>query len=169
MTDEKGTPIRYFLDTEFIEDGHTIELLSIGVVCEDGRTFYAENSEADKSRANDWVKANVLPHMQGPSYPYRTIATNLREWVAIHQDKPEFWAYYGDYDWVAICQMFGTMLDLPSGWPMFCMDLKQLAVSFGNPRLPKQTSTEHNALADAQWNADMFDWLYTLAARAPTL
>ena len=29
--------MRYFYDTEFIEDGTTIELVSIGVVAEDGR------------------------------------------------------------------------------------------------------------------------------------
>ena len=32
---------RYFIDTEFMEDGHTIELISIGICCEDGREFYA--------------------------------------------------------------------------------------------------------------------------------
>lgn len=31
--------MRYFYDTEFIEDGHTIELISIGVVAEDGREY----------------------------------------------------------------------------------------------------------------------------------
>ena len=29
--------MRYFYDTEFIEDGRTIELISIGVAAEDGR------------------------------------------------------------------------------------------------------------------------------------
>jgi hypothetical protein len=28
--------VRYFYDTEFLEDGKTIELISIGIVCEDG-------------------------------------------------------------------------------------------------------------------------------------
>ncbi len=40
--------------------------------------------------------------------------------------RPEFWAYYADYDWVVLCQLFGTMMDLPAHWPMFCMDIKQL-------------------------------------------
>jgi hypothetical protein len=34
---------------------------------------------------------------------------------------------------------------------MFALDVKQLAVSLGNPKLPEQTSTEHNALEDARW------------------
>jgi hypothetical protein len=29
--------MRYWLDTEFIEDGKTIDLISIGIVAEDGR------------------------------------------------------------------------------------------------------------------------------------
>jgi hypothetical protein len=39
--------MRYWLDTEFIEDGHTIDLISIGIVAEDGRELYAENMECD--------------------------------------------------------------------------------------------------------------------------
>ncbi len=37
----------------------------------------------------------------------------------------EFYAYYADYDWVLFCSLFGTMMDLPKGFPMFCIDLKQ--------------------------------------------
>ncbi|MBA3574969.1 MAG: 3'-5' exoribonuclease, partial [Pseudonocardiales bacterium] len=33
--------MRFFYDCEFIEDGLTIDLVSIGVVDEDGREFYA--------------------------------------------------------------------------------------------------------------------------------
>jgi hypothetical protein len=66
--------------------------------------------------------------------------------------KPEFWAYYADYDWVVLCQLFGTMMELPKGWPMYCRDIKQLADSLGNPKLPAPGKDEHYALADARWN-----------------
>lgn len=38
-----------------------------------------------------------------------------------------FCGYYSDYDWVAICWLFGKMMDLPTsaGFPMYCYDLKQ--------------------------------------------
>ena len=39
--------VRFFYDCEFIEDGTTIELVSIGVVDEDGREFYAVSTEFD--------------------------------------------------------------------------------------------------------------------------
>lgn len=149
--------MKLFFDTEFIEDGKTIELLSIGIVRDDGATYYAEPVEADRSRASEWVKANVLPNLTGPVKPRAQIAREIIEFAG---DAPEFWAYYADYDWVALCQLYGTMMDLPDSWPMFCMDLKQLAVTLGNPDLhalaTMDDGTEHNALADAQWVADVW-------------
>jgi hypothetical protein len=141
--------MRIYFDTEFIEDGRTIELLSIGLVREDGGTYYAEPAETDRSRASEWVLENVLPHLTGPVKPRATIA---REIVSFVGDAPEFWAWYADYDWVALCQLFGTMMDLPDGWPMYCRDFKQSVDFFGH-HVPKQEGVEHNALADALWLA----------------
>lgn len=150
--------MKYWFDTEFMEDGRTIEMLSIGVVAEDGREYYAVSSEADLSHANDWVKANVLPHLGAPMRTRSEIAAELVSFIGGQVVKPELWAYYGDYDWVVLCQLYGTMMDLPKGWPMFAMDVKQLCVSLGDPRLPEQTSTEHNALEDARWTCEA--WLF---------
>jgi len=83
----------------------------------------------------------------------------------IGDDKPEFWAYYADYDHVVLCQLFGTMMDLPDGWPMYTRDLKQLCDDLGNPKLPKQQAGEHNALDDALWVKDMYIRLARLAVR----
>lgn len=163
---------RYWFDTEFIEDGQTIELLSIGVVCEDGREFYAESADADWGEANDWVRENVLPWMRGPGAGHwmtrAQIAGNLLKFVNDGQHRPEFWAYYADYDWVVLCQLYGRMVDLPKSWPMFCMDVKQLAVEVGDPELPDQTTTEHHALNDAWWTRDAWKHLSDLTGtRAP--
>lgn len=151
--------MRYFLDTEFIEDGMTIDLISIGIVCEDGREFYAESCQAPWFRASDWVNENVRPHLLNEGVPETQIASGVRAFVDEGDGTPEFWGYYADYDWVVVCQLFGTMMDLPDGWPMFCMDIKQLAVSLGDPELPEQTSTEHHALADARWNQEAWQYL----------
>jgi hypothetical protein len=59
--------MRYWFDTEFIEDGKTIDLISIGIVAEDGRERYWESSEADHSKANDWVRENVLSLFRHPA------------------------------------------------------------------------------------------------------
>jgi 3' exoribonuclease, RNase T-like len=152
--------MRFWFDTEFIEDGKTIDLISIGIVGEDGREFYAECAECDHSRASQWVKDNVIVHLEGGQKVWKRqdIAEYL---VAFVGDKPEFWAYYADYDWVALCQLFGTMMDLPKGWPMFCRDLKQLAEA---TPLPEQGKGEHHALADAKWTRDAWQYLQKSAA-----
>ena len=111
--------------------------------------YYAEPEEADHSRASEWVRANVLPNLTGPTKPRAEIPGDLLEFVG---DSPEFWAWYADYDWVALCQLFGTMMDLPAGWPMYCRDLKQVCDERGT-RLT-QGDSKHNALGDAQWLAN---------------
>ena len=151
--------MRYYLDTEFYEDGRTIDLISIGIVAEDGREFYACSLSAEWSTIHrePWLVANVIPHLPPRSAPVWMTRTEIRVRLLafIGEDSsPEFWAYYADYDWVALCQLFGRMIDLPKHFPMFCRDLKQLAVDKGNPPLPKQTIGEHDALADARWNRD---------------
>lgn len=63
--------MNYFFDTEFIEGMHKplfgkkrhfIDLISIGIVSEDGRELYAVSKEFDvkKAYANDWVRENVV-------------------------------------------------------------------------------------------------------------
>lgn len=159
--------MKYFLDTEFNEDGRTIDLISIGIVCDDGREFYAVNQEAELHRVNDWVRANVLPHLPkygDPAWMTRAqINAGIRNFVGPHAkgvtSGPEFWAYYADYDWVALCQLFGAMVKLPDYFPKYCNDLKQLAVSKGVAELPQMTTGEHDALNDARWNRDMYAYL----------
>ncbi len=172
--------IKYFIDTEFIENGSTIDLISIGIVCDDGREYYVLNNECDHSKASDWVKKNVLECL--PKMPLSNsyqegwrskneIAKDILEFVGWNKDKPhfnqgkkpEFWGYYCDYDWVVFCQLFGTMMDLPTGFPMYCMDVKQLAMSKGNPRLPTQNEFEqHHALFDAQHIKTCWEFLQTI-------
>jgi 3'-5' exoribonuclease-like protein len=154
--------MKIWFDTEFIEDGKTIDLISIGMVREDGNNYYAENLNCDRRKASLWVSENVFPHLTyGQTGKLRSeIATDLIEFAG---EKPEFWAYYADYDWVVLCQLYGTMMDLPKGWPMYCRDVKQLCDSLENPRLPQQLSREHHALTDAQWTKEVWEFLQSKA------
>lgn len=155
--------MKFWFDSEFIEDGRTIDLMSIGIIAEDGRTYYAECEECDLSRASDWVKQNVIPHLRGGMRtPRAVIAKEIRELMG---EEPEIWAYYADYDWVALCQLYGTMMDLPKGWPMYCRDVKQWCDMLGNPKLPEQKSKEHHALVDAIWTKEAWDYLLTVASQ----
>ena len=155
--------MKIWFDTEFIEDGRTIELISIGMVREDGAEYYAESAECDLSKASDWVRQNVLPALVGGGRKRYVIAEEVRRFVG---EKPTFIGYYADYDWVALCQLYGTMMDLPEGWPMYCVDLKQECDRLGNPKLPEQGKGEHHALADARWNRTAWEFLAKLRAAA---
>ena len=154
--------MRYFIDTEFIESGpaYPINLISIGMVSEDGRELYLELDGFPAGLANDWVTANVLPHLLGgeSAVGRDDLKKAIIQFIGGDQ-KPEFWGYYADYDWVVFAQIFGTMMDLPKGWPMYCRDLKQWADQLGKPTLPEQTGTEHNALNDARWNKQVYNFL----------
>ncbi len=173
----------YWIDTEFIERGpkHPIELISVGIIAEDGREYYAISTEFKPRHASQLVKDNILAHLPNRSAtPYysspreweearawkrrTTIAEEIISFCNPEQyGKPEFWGYYADYDWVVLCQLFGTMMDLPKGWPMYCMDIKQLCKMQGDPKLPEQTNIEHHALADARWNRLAWEFLMQLA------
>jgi hypothetical protein len=119
--------MRYWYDCEFIEDGRTIDLISIGVVAEDGREFYAISNEFDVTKAAEWVTVNVLSMLARDANPCDAsfaILERRRLWKTrrnirdellafVGGDKPEWWGYYSAYDHVALCQLFGTMMDLP--------------------------------------------------------
>lgn len=183
--------MKYFFDTEFIKDGTTIDLISIAIVCEDGRSMYLQNRDCKFTNASDWVWRNVFPSLSefnmsgrpacsakslsGFDYkstgkcwsdncPWRNryeIKDAVLEFCSVEKyGNPEFWGYYADYDWVVFCQLFGTMMQLPKGFPMYCRDVKKLCDELGNPPLPEQGKGEHNALSDALWNKAAYDfWL----------
>ena len=162
--------MKYFLDTEFIEDGQTITLLSLALVAEDGREFYQENYQASVfiEKANLWVQQNVFPHLQmveqdkyGFLIRRKSLARSkqeIREGILsfIGQDIPEFWGYYCDYDWVIFCQLFGTMMDLPKGWPMYCRDLQQALDALDLSYLKQTDDMPHHALSDARWISETY-------------
>lgn len=232
--------MKYFLDTEFIEGTQktffgetkpTIDLISIGLVDEKGREFYAISKDFNLKEAwnrydlleantnknhslNDvrvyWIRENVLKPIwleyiggihKSHFYPftYRNmkmffekngkskaeIANGICAFIygddcggsgmsAIEMamkyemsDKtlePEFYAYYAGYDWVAFCWIFGKMMQLPKGFPMYCKDLKQMMDEKGLDKEWKRINCpdpigEHNALVDAKWNLKLFNLL----------
>ena len=184
--------MRMFFDTEFLEDGKTIDLISIGIVSDDGREYYAVVDDTDlllRAYQHEWVAANVIPHLPLNSYgteftkrdgtitSYRlydwsdpaikkreVIAQEIVEFVG---DDPEFWAYYASYDWIVLCQLFGKMIDLPRHWPKYVMDIVwrlKKAQAFSSPDLPGHQVAEHHALADAQRNRDVCFYLDRIGA-----
>lgn len=143
--------MKMFFDTEFLEDGKTIDLISIGIVAEDGREYSAISAEFDLGRAarHPFLSEHVLPHLDSADFwkPRKQIAEEI---VAFVGTDPEFWADYASYDWVALCQLFGTMMDLPKGWPMFVRDVQQFRKSMNISKFNVFHAGEHDALIDAR-------------------
>lgn len=243
--------MKYFIDTEFLEGKqkevfpislfrkekpNTIDLISIGVVAEDGREYYAISKDFNLKEAWNrydlvqesgdmrnmfpngrklyWIRKNVLKpifyelsgkdidfHDLSASFTYKQmkylinkygktnkeIAENIITFcrhpnsLSYNPPSPEFYAYFADYDWVVFCWLFGKMIDLPKGFPMYCKDLKQMIddkqsqidfnTSVTEPRkdikshkdFPKQdASKSHNAIEDARWNKQLFEFLTQL-------
>lgn len=163
--------VRFFYDTEFIEDGTTIDLVSIGVVGEDGREFYAVSTEFDPSRAGAWVRANVLPKLPSPAdTAWRSRArmrADLLEFLTAPDGDVELWAWIAAYDHVALCQLWGSMPDLPRALPRFTRELRQRWEDSGRPPLPTPTADAHDALADARLNLRRWEAIGSAVAARP--
>jgi hypothetical protein len=140
--------MKYFYDTEFIDNGRTIELISIGVAAEDGREYYAVSTEFDPDRAGAWVRKHVLPKLPPPASKLwrsrRQIRSDLEDFFDIDGDETiELWAWVGAYD-------------LPPAIPRFTRELRQFWEERGSPRMPPRPRDAHNALVDAQHNLTRF-------------
>lgn len=171
---------KIFYDTEFLEDGKTIDLISIGLISEAGDEYYACNLDANWKRINkhEWLRENVLPSLprihgdrrlsvsvrKNPvalDYHDRrfkshaTIADEVRQFLQSHPDV-ELWADYCAYDHVALCQLWGPMIALPEGIPMFTHDFQHELDRLGRPTVPEQKSGHHNALDDARHLRESF-------------
>lgn len=190
--------MKYFFDTEFIEGftqpllfgrkRHFIDLISIGIKCEDGREYYAISKEFRPLDANEWVHDNVLPYLYDKDGDKREprawksnaeIAGQIREFVMTPiknkydnripetltgKDEIEFYAYFCAYDWVLFCSLFGSMSDLPLHFPHYCNDLKQMMKDRGLDKKWKDAhcplpNLEHHALEDAKWNFRLYNKL----------
>jgi hypothetical protein len=187
-------------DWEFLEDGCTIEPISVGMVADDGRTYYAVNARLAargwkgwrfrrRVRRHKWLMENVIPNLPQPhgdgilhmprkwlfNYldpavkPLDRIADEVMDFIRASGPDVQLWANYGSYDHVCLAQLWGRMIDLPEGVPMFTNDIQQERARLGIAwdQLPQQEGSEHNALADARHNQVVRRWLAEQEARTP--
>jgi hypothetical protein len=150
--------MKYWIDTEFIERPYAIDLISVALVAEDGREFYAESSEVDWSTASRWTRETVRPLLEGGGIPREHIGNAVRRFVE-HDPRPAFWGYFPAYDWVAFVWLFGGLRGLPFHFPQLCLDVKQWAIELGDVELPRQVGVRHHALHDARWTRQAWTFL----------
>jgi 3' exoribonuclease, RNase T-like len=175
--------MKIFYDSEFFEDGKTIDLISIGMVAQDGREYYAVSSEFDLrglqtnpefAETHNWLSDNVFPSLpfivgleilddRHPDVKNRTMIMEEVSEFILNTADAQLWAWYGAYDHVVLAQLFGSMARMPKHIPKWTNDLRQEVQRLGNPRLPDQAHGEHNALEDAKWLKHRYEWLYKYA------
>lgn len=158
--------MQYFYDTEFIDNGRHIDLISIGIVAADGREFYAVSTEFDPESAGRWVRTHVLPKLPSPASRMwrsrRQIRDGLEDFLGVDGEEPiELWAWVGAYDHVALCQLWGPMTSLPPQIPRFTRELRQLWEDRGCPRMPPRPADTHDALVDARHNRRRYELMTT--------
>lgn len=133
--------MKIFFDTEFTGLHKNTTLISIGLVAEDGRTFYAELNDYDESQVDDWIRDNVIknlimnPPREGEQEYY--VRSRFREDVPLTEqwslqmrgskqevsdelylwltqfDKVEIWSDCLAYDWVLFNDIFGHAFNIP--------------------------------------------------------
>jgi hypothetical protein len=154
--------VKIFFDFEFIETGgeHPVKPISLGMIREDGKTFYAVWDKIPWDLANQWVLDNIKPMIEKDTetipLPARAIAQEVFKFCGPF---PEFWGYFCAFDWVLMCDLFEGFLKTPETWPHLAFDLRQYMFHTGVSRddldhIPNEQ--EHHALADAVWNRSVY-------------
>lgn len=259
--------MKYFYDCEFLEGKQkeqfpislfrketkpTIDLISIGIVAEDGREYYQISKDFNlkeawnrhdividvmsgdmrnkypqgRKREVYWIRENILKpifkelwyekcllqhlHYVKNDFTFSNfkklialygktnseIAQEVFEFISkdtltlgkhkyynVSYKNIELYGYYSAYDHVVFCWLFGKMMDLPNGFPMYTRDLKQMLdekYMLQENKYPDKTrleawlqdvkrlsgypkqEKEHNALADAIWNKKLHEFLKSI-------
>ncbi len=158
----------YTLDTEFNYQISKWALypLSVGLVKESGEELYIEFNQAFALNCDSFVSENVVPNLKWFNGDTSFIMSNKAAKEAIidfvgHDEENHFYTWYGSYDWVMFCGIFGNMVDLPKNFPMYTRDLKYIVDLHKIPstKLPKQVNDNHNALEDARWNMEVYKYI----------
>lgn len=136
--------MKIFFDTEFTGLHKNTTLISIGLVDENNRTFYAEFSDYDDSQCNEWIYENVISHLkwskEGPIENFINQSVDFKNtevygskdyirdclgvWLAAY-DSVELVSDVCHYDMVLFVDLFGTAFDLPHNVNAACHDINQ--------------------------------------------
>lgn len=117
--------MKIFFDTEFTGLHQNTTLISIGLVAENGHTFYAELTDYDIKQVDDWLEENILLNLilnDGHDKPgvarceimgnrYQ-VADALKDWLS-QWNSVEMWSDCLAYDWVLFCQLWGHAFNIP--------------------------------------------------------
>ena len=123
--------MKIFFDTEFTGLHKNTELISIGLIAENGYTFYGEITNYDKSQVDDWIQENVINNLKHNghhiieetkesyeiSMNFEDVSFALNKWLK-QFDEVEWVSDVCHYDMVLLIDLLtnhGSALDLPYG------------------------------------------------------
>mgnify|MGYP001271619315 CR=1 FL=1 len=160
--------MKIFFDTEFTGLHKNTTLISIGLVAENGKKFYAEFNDFDKSQIDEWLQENVVDNLwydgqrfewDYPDYFYwgdtEHIAVKLKEWL-LQFDEVEIWSDCLAYDWVLFNDIFGHAFNIPKNVCYIPFDIctlfkiKDIDPDINREEFANIEGDKHNALHDAK-------------------
>ena len=106
-----------FFDTEFHDLVKTPKLISIGLVSEDSREFYAELSDTyEVSDCSDFTCETVLPFLEGGEalMSRHQLRGRLKEWLEAFNEPVQLATDSLAWDWPRIQELFPTSKDWPT-------------------------------------------------------
>lgn len=170
---------KLYFDTEFTGLHKNTTLISIGIISDQGVTFYAELQDYDVTQVDDWIETNVITKLEFSK------DSKCKAWVSNHEsanfsvtmlckDKEDLKTHlnrwlnqfekiemYSDclaYDWVLFNDVFGNALNIHSNIYYIPFDLCSfLKVKGLDPDVSRKDfagatvcDKQHNALYDAR-------------------
>lgn len=166
--------MRVYFDTEFTGLHMSTTLISIGLISEDGRTFYAELNDYAEHQVDEWIQENVIAKLRFKSDYGSTpeldlehhamksttqrVAFDLALWLE-QWDRVEMWSDCLAYDWVLVCHLFGGAMKLPPNVYYIPVDISTIMLLKGvDPDVIREEfagmtdakASKHNALWDAK-------------------
>jgi len=142
--------MRIFVDTEFT-DFIDCDLISIGLVAEDGREFYGERSDFDMRACSEFVRAAVLPQLGQYAdrvFTRDALAVELRAWLdQLALEKTLTLSFDYGADWELLVDLVGEL-------PPNCL-AEQVNACLDPERSEsyyREHGGRHHALSDARAN-----------------
>lgn len=135
--------MKFIIDTEFIDTPTASELISFAIVRQDGESRYFE-FDYPKEELTPWLKENVVPHLTGRVHStFKKASEEIVAFIGNH--RPEFWCYYGAYDYYWFCRLFGGFMKMPQYWPHRFKEFADI-----QDGVPPIAGVQHNALNDCR-------------------
>lgn len=180
--------MRIFFDTEFTGLHKDTTLISIGMVSEDGKEFYAELTDYDTSQVDEWIQNNVVNNLYldcgenkdksyNKCYIKETkiyVECELREWISQFKDV-EIWSDCLSYDWVLFCDIFGHAFNIPKNIYYIPFDictlfkLKGIDPDIGREEFLELTIPKNSVKHNALWDAIVIQACYEKLIRLPSI